>query len=1617
VLYLSGTGWVIDAPTDYPLKQGTARPQYNALSGGVWSTADVANNKYATSWILATNNLTYPVIAIIGQAESDLQSAAEAVDFTSLQLPGFPSVEFRPLYRLVFQCADSFSNAVKASLVSITDIRSIAAAGVAASLITDHGNLSGLSDDDHPQYLSVDTVRASLTAAVKASFLPSQAGNAGKFLTTDATSTSWAALTSGNITTALGFTPYNATNPAGYITGITSSDVTTALGFTPYNATNPSGYVTAAGARGAISVTGAGSYDSATGVINIVGGVTSFNTRTGAITLSSADVTTALGFTPYNSTNPSGYITGITSGMVTTALGFTPYNATNPAGYISSYTETSTLANVTGRGNTTTTRIGVSTSSPLDFAASGNTGTWLGGIQDSTTGWSLSNAVIGIKSDDTTYAAIGLGTGNGLLYFGRTTASGVGTMNSWLEVNSSGVANFKLARPQHNGSNLALVGELSGYLPLSGGTLTGTLGSARNDNQRILESYNTSAGSPTQFFIEHSLGSVNVGNARGNINISSGSLLHGGNQVLHAGNYGSYALPLAGGNATGPIRVTASGGFTTDTDANGNVNFVARLQSDSTFLAAINQWGYQAFALNVLGTSNSSTSRGYIEFYTKTDGNWRAALRLNNGVPQDGSGNILLHAGNYNSYALPITGGTISGLVRINNQLRVGQNTNGTAYIDAYDGYAWFGRDSNSTGIRIDASGNVNVTGALTQGGNQVLHAGNVSSYAHTISTNPSNPGPGTLAIGNNGSYSFVQSHSGQALNLNPVGNAVNIAGNTAIHAGNYSSYALPIGGGTLTGNLTMSGPGASTSIIFGDVTKRINVEGYWMMFKGHENEGFRWQTAGQDGATYTTRMQLTSSALTVNGNTVLHASNVSSFALPIGGGSLSGNLSITPVSSSWAEGIAFQMPSTSTWGGLRWRRNRANDDGNWGIGFTALDSSDDLVFVANNGGAQINNILRMTKAGVVTNNGNQILHAGNYTSYSPSLGGSGASGTWGISITGNSATANKTNANSGYARVGYGMAPFYNWGGSNAGAGAPSDSTYTTGIDVGSNPGDQAYGFQIASNMWNVGLWTRTYNSGFSGWVRILDSSNYTSYSPSLTGSGASGTWGINITGSANTANSASNSNTVGGLAPAQFFNNMGNGHTTYTDFNSVPGFGNYFVQGSTNSPTGIAGNQFYGFTLGLGNEYAYSLYASQIYYPRRAQNGETYIYVRDREGGSWTSWTKIRAGYSDSAGSISGFNNPTTAATANTIAYRTPEGDLTVRELIMNVSVQDFTPSSLVAIYPTTNQAVKVTAGGARNFLDVPTRGGGNASGSWGISITGTARGLDSSHYLARSGSSGNINTDFGNTPAGTMRHAGDDANISNSPGGSWWFYDHYRHSNGSNLWGTTVAWGWEDNSLRLAQRNVSGGGFSGWTYYINSNNYTSYSLNRGGDTVSGVFNFQTNKGGRLSSTDTASLQVYSTGNNSAFMSFHKGGHYAVNFGLDDDNVMRIGGWSAAANRYQFDMSGNFTAAGNVTAYSDERLKKDWGVLPTDFIERLAKIKSGTYTRIDSEERQAGVSAQDFQTLLPETVSTDAAGMLSVNYGGAALASAVELAKRVVDQEKRIAHLESLINKLIGD
>lgn len=86
------------------------------------------------------------------------------------------------------------------------------------------------------------------------------------------------------------------------------------------------------------------------------GGVTSFNTRTGAVTLTSGDVTTALGYTPYNSTNPSGYISGnqtITLSGDITGSGATAITATLANSGVSAGTYTNATVTVDAKGRVT----------------------------------------------------------------------------------------------------------------------------------------------------------------------------------------------------------------------------------------------------------------------------------------------------------------------------------------------------------------------------------------------------------------------------------------------------------------------------------------------------------------------------------------------------------------------------------------------------------------------------------------------------------------------------------------------------------------------------------------------------------------------------------------------------------------------------------------------------------------------------------------------------------------------------------------------------------------------------------------------------------------------------------------------------------------------------------------------------------------------------------------------------------------------------------------------------------------------------------------------------------------------------------------------------------------
>lgn len=175
------------------------------------------------------------------------------------------------------------------------------------------------------------------------------------------------ALTSANVTTGLGYTPYNSTNPAGYLsivsltsnvtgtlpianggTGATSAATAlTSLG--AYPATNPSSYITTAGARSAISVSGSLAYNSTTGVISFTDAVTSVAGKTGAVTLTNADV----GLGNVENKSSTTIRSEITSGNVTTALGYTPANKAGDT-----FTGTITLPSTTSIGTVSATEIG-----------------------------------------------------------------------------------------------------------------------------------------------------------------------------------------------------------------------------------------------------------------------------------------------------------------------------------------------------------------------------------------------------------------------------------------------------------------------------------------------------------------------------------------------------------------------------------------------------------------------------------------------------------------------------------------------------------------------------------------------------------------------------------------------------------------------------------------------------------------------------------------------------------------------------------------------------------------------------------------------------------------------------------------------------------------------------------------------------------------------------------------------------------------------------------------------------------------------------------------------------------------------------------------------------------
>ena len=146
---------------------------------------------------------------------------------------------------------------------------------------------------------------------------------------------------------------------------------------------------------------------------------------------------------------------------------------------------------------------------------------------------------------------------------------------------------------------------------------------------------------------------------------------------------------------------------------------------------------------------------------------------------------------------------------------------------------------------------------------------------------------------------------------------------------------------------------------------------------------------------------------------------------------------------------------------------------------------------------------------------------------------GTGASGTWGINITGNATYADKLD--------GYHEYNFLRYRGNAAQTGEDTlwnqigIKEYRAALPQGvSDTYNYGAVVSLPSSSFRLDIWYNDYSSTSIGtgllyrsgyldekrsWARLLDTVNYNNYAPTKTGTGASGTWDINISGTATKA------------------------------------------------------------------------------------------------------------------------------------------------------------------------------------------------------------------------------------------------------------------------------------------------------------------------------------------------------------------------------------------------------------------------------------------------------------------------------------------------------------------
>ena len=165
-------------------------------------------------------------------------------------------------------------------------------------------------------------------------------------------------------------------------------------------------------------------------------------------------------------------------------------------------------------------------------------------------------------------------------------------------------------------------------------------------------------------------------------------------------------------------------------------------------------------------------------------------------------------------------------------------------------------------------------------------------------------------------------------------------------------------------------------------------------------------------------------------------------------------------------------------------------------------------------------------------------------------------------------------------------------------------------------------------------------------------------------------------------------------------------------------------------------------------------------------------------------------------------------------------------------------------------------------------------------------------------------------------------------------------------------------------------------------------------------------------MNSTDSCIISLDSSGGYDVRLRYKYNGTDKWFAGMVDNDTFKFTDISNVV-KLSLTQGGTLTAAADVVAYSDARLKEN--IITVDnAVEKITAMRGVFYNRIDTEDksRKVGVIAQEIQEILPEVVTTSDDGTLGVAYGNI-VGVLIEAIKEQQQQIDELKYLLQTINK----